>query len=85
MKQAPLRMPEAEVSLRFAAHLLFSGAAVGDVSVAIDGAQVQTGDTTHFDPIAFLAGLGWLSLSSEDGWQGHYRVRPEQPRNPRRC
>lgn len=67
-------MPEAEVSLRFAVHLLHSGAVTGEVSVAIDGAQVQTRDTAHFDPKEFLDGLGWIADTGTRNWQGTYRA-----------
>ncbi|MGJ0486950.1 MAG: hypothetical protein ACR65R_20785 [Methylomicrobium sp.] len=65
-------MPEAEVSLRLAIDLLSCRSAVDRVSVAIDGAQVRTGETIHFDICHFLPGLGWES-ALDGRWQAEYR------------
>ena len=46
-------MPEAEVSLRFACSLIESEVVVGEVDVALDGAQVRTGETVHFPVLEF--------------------------------
>jgi hypothetical protein len=67
-------MSEAEVSLRLALWLIAQNRVVGDVSVAIDGAQVRIGDTIHFPVAAFLTSLGWLGSEAEQ-WQGCYRCR----------
>ena len=64
-------MTEAEVSLRLALWLITSDRVNGDVSVAIDGAQVRTGTETHFQISEFLSQLGWRSETSEQ-WQGRY-------------
>jgi hypothetical protein len=65
-------MPEAEVSLRLAIHLLSQRKASGIVSVAIDGAQVRVGETIHFAIQDFMATQGWLCGGS-DRWQATYR------------
>ena len=54
----PLKMPEAEVSLRLAFFLIQRGIAAGDVHVAIDGAQIRTSDTVHFAIEEFLRPAG---------------------------
>ena len=66
------RMPEAEVSLRLAIHLITSGLVKSDVEVALDGAQVKIGQNHHFDVIGFLRSLGWLAESESLRWQGKY-------------
>lgn len=67
------RMPEAEVSLRLAIHLILSGLVKSNVEVALDGAQVKTGHSQHFDVIGFLRSLGWTSEVDSVRWQGKYR------------
>lgn len=67
------RMPEAEVSLRLAIHLITSGRAVGGVTVAIDGAQVKTGETIHFSVVDFLRSHGWEAATVGERWQGCYQ------------
>lgn len=67
------RMPEAEVSLRLAIHLITSGRAVEGVTVAIDGAQVKTGETIHFSVADFLRTHGWEPATVGERWQGCYR------------
>lgn len=69
---AQQRMAEAEVSLRLAAHLALTGRAAHPISVAIDGAQVKVGETSHFDVRAFLSTLGWSSFEPSHRWQGTY-------------
>jgi hypothetical protein len=74
------KMPEAEVTLRLAFHLIHEGLAASDVQVAIDGAQVKTTNTIHFGIAEFLRGLEWLKPAEEDVWQGtygHARYRPK--------
>ena len=68
------RMPEAEVSLRLAFWLLERGYADGCVDVALDGAQVRTGDTVHFDLLGFLEEHGWRKLRESDAWQCEYAL-----------
>ena len=48
-------MSEAEVSLRLAFYLLDYDLAASDVEVAIDGAQVKTGETIQFRIGDFIA------------------------------
>jgi hypothetical protein len=66
------QMPEAEVSLRLAFWLAESGLAFADVKVAIDGAQVQTKTTVHFDLLDFMLAAGWAKHEAEGAWQGSY-------------
>lgn len=68
------RMSEAEVSLRLAIDLLSRRMAVQVVSVAIDGAQVQTGQTVRFPMRDFMATLGWAG-DAQDRCQTTYRHR----------
>ncbi|MGE0761464.1 MAG: hypothetical protein AB7O38_30905 [Pirellulaceae bacterium] len=66
------KMPEAEVSLRLAFHLIEQGLTASDVHVAIDGAQVKTTDTIHFGISEFLRALKWIKSATDDLWQGTY-------------
>ena len=66
------KMPEAEVSLRLAFHLIEQGLAAGDVQVAIDGAQIKTTNTIHFAIAEFLAECQWLKSVTDEIWQGSY-------------
>ena len=65
-------MSEAEVSLRFACGLIESGAAVGEVDVALDGAQIRTGETEHFPIHEFLEACGWVLGNGNGTWRGNY-------------
>jgi hypothetical protein len=65
-------MPEAEVSLRLALWLIDQDLAQGRVDVAVDGAQVRTGQTVHFDPARFLGSAGWQCPRAAAGWRGTY-------------
>jgi hypothetical protein len=62
-------MPEAEVSLRLAFWLLERNIAFELVEVAIDGAQVKTVDTVHFDLPGFMRQCGWAKRPVGDAWQ----------------
>ena len=78
--EAQKKMPEAEVSLRLAFHLIERGLVISDVHVAIDGAQIKTTDAIHFGIEDFLSALGWLTPATGDTWQGTYthpRYRPK--------
>jgi hypothetical protein len=72
------RMPEAEVSLRVAIWLAERGWARERIEIAIDGAEVRTGHTVHFDPAEFLRVAGWVAGMTSAEWRGIYR-RPELP------
>jgi len=74
------KMPEAEVSLRLAFHLIERGLAASDVQVAIDGAQVMTTDTTHFGIAEFLHGTEWLKRATDGIWQGIYSHSRHTPK-----
>ncbi len=67
-----VRMSEAEVSLRLANYLVSSGRATNSVSVALDGAQVKTGQTNHFNVASFMQTLGWRAEIVSERWQGTY-------------
>lgn len=66
------RMPEAEVTLRLAMALIASGKVVGNVRAAIDGAQVKTSETVHFQIVEFLSSFGWLNSNAHARWQAEY-------------
>ena len=66
-------MPEAEVTLRLAIALITGNHVVGDVSAAIDGAQVKTKTMVHFPLIEFMSSLGWYATDETNRWQGTYR------------
>ena len=68
----PNQMPEGEVSLRLAFWAIHHGGARGQVEVAIDGAQVQTGDHIHFDPRGFLREHGWNLVGPTTGFGGRF-------------
>jgi len=69
----PQRMPEAEVSLRLAFWLIETKRVNSDVRVAIDGAQVATGEIIHFPLIDFMTSTGWKCAGPPTRWQGIYR------------
>ena len=68
------RMPEAEVSLRLAFHLLALAGSQGVARVAIDGAQIRVHGAEVFPIAAFLADAGWEQIAQEgkNAWQGWY-------------
>jgi len=65
-------MSEVEVSLRIAFYLLNHDIAASDVEVAIDGAQVKTGDTVHFSIAEFIAQNACVPVSTAPSWQTTY-------------
>lgn len=65
-------MPEAEVSLRLAFWLINQKMVEGEVSIAIDGAQVQVGDREIFPIRDFLKNLQWYKEDLLQTWQGLY-------------
>ena len=68
------RMPEAEVSLRLAFHLLALSGSQGVARVAIDGAQIRVHGAEVFPIAAFLADARWEQTAQEgkNAWQGWY-------------
>lgn len=69
------RMPEAEVILRLAFHLLDRSGSHGSADVSIDGAMVAVGGTEIFPIGAFLEQAGWDQVGRQTGrnaWQGSY-------------
>lgn len=77
---AQKQMPEAEVSLRLAFHLIEHGWAASDVKVAIDGAQIKTTNTIHFGIAEFLRGLEWRKPGTDEIWQGTYEHACHRPK-----
>lgn len=65
------RMAEAEVSLRLAFWLVANSLA-DRVDVAIDGAQVKTGATVHFELADFLSRSSWMKKVETTSWQSEY-------------
>ncbi len=74
----PERMPEAEVSLRLAFWLIETNRVKSDVRIAIDGAQVATGEVIHFPLIDFMKSRGWACSKPKDRWQGNYCCRSNE-------
>ena len=69
------KMTEAEVSLRVAIYFILRNISNNLVSVSIDGAQIKTGDTVHFDIKRFLNEIGAEKICGElEKWQGTYRL-----------
>ena len=62
------KMPEAEVSLRLALFLLRNKLVSADVSVALDGAQVKTGNIIHFPIYEFLQSNNCKKHGTSQGW-----------------
>lgn len=52
------KMPEAEVSIRLALFLIDKKLTASDVEIAIDGAQIKTGNKIHFKILDFLKSQG---------------------------
>ena len=57
---------------RLAFGLLAEGLVADDLDLAIDGAQVKTGDTVHFPITEFLHTVGWDQENPSDDWRGVY-------------
>lgn len=70
----PDQMPEAEVALRLAFHLLEHPASSDEASVALDGAQIRVQRRQVFPIRPFLFDLGWkqVAQSGKNQWQGEY-------------
>jgi hypothetical protein len=66
-------MTEAEVSIRLATWLIVRGMVDGPVRVAIDGAQIKTGDRVHFALGEFMTGAGWVGDGDGSTWRCTYR------------
>lgn len=74
-------MQEAEVSLRVAMYYIKRGLTDKNVFVAIDGAQIKTGNTVHFDIRSFFKENGLIKIDEvADRWQGIYSVGDYEPR-----
>lgn len=66
-------MPEAEVSLRIAQFFINKMMTSELVKVSIDGAQVKTGETIHFNIREFLIENGFEKMDGDmHRWQGRY-------------
>ena len=74
------RMPEAEVSLRLAFHLLAMPDSQGAAEVAIDGAQIRVHGSQVFPIVNFLHDLGWKQVKQQgkNPWQGWYEQGEQQ-------
>ena len=66
------KMSEAEVSLRLAFHLISHDFVTSSVVVAIDGAQIKTLETYHFNLTEFLEQNGCVRDELGTGWAGTY-------------
>lgn len=66
------KMPEAEVSIRLAHFLLQRKFAISTIRVAIDGAQLKTGNKVHFNLVAFMKELGWTTDQAPGTWPAKY-------------
>ena len=68
------RMPEAEVALRLAFHLLGRSDGDGFAEVALDGMQIRSRTVEVFPIEAFLESKGWVQTHQEgkNDWQGTY-------------
>lgn len=68
------RMPEAEVSLRLAFHLLAMPGSQGTAEIAIDGAQIRVHGSQILPIAAFLLDMGWKQVEQQgkNSWQGGY-------------
>lgn len=69
------RMPEAEVTLRLAFHLLSQSGSRNTATVGIDGAQIQVNGSSVFAIADFLVDEGWQQTEQrgKNPWQGTYR------------
>ena len=74
------KMSEAEVTLSLAFYLISGEHVASDVTVAIDGAQVRTRNTVHFQIAEFLEHNGWTKLGDGRVWQGPYAHREWEPK-----
>ncbi len=74
------RMPEAEVSLRLAVHLLALPGSQGVVEVAIDGAQIKVHGAEVFPIATFLADAEWKQIEQvgKNHWQGWYERKGQR-------
>lgn len=66
------KMSEAEVSLRLAFYLVSNDMVLDDVRVAIDGAQIRTGERVHFPIGDFLKQSGCRVRAGSNLWRGKY-------------
>lgn len=67
------KMSEAEVSLRIAIFLIQRELVNEEVLVSIDGAQIKTGNTVHFDIDGFTSFIGMEKISDTEKWQTTYK------------
>ncbi|WP_292466363.1 hypothetical protein [Methanolobus sp.] len=67
-------MPEAEVSLNLALYLILNDFVTSNVMVAIDGAQIKTGNNIHFPIEEFMAKKNCKMIKKQNDWRGTYRV-----------
>lgn len=68
-------MTEPEVCLRIAMHFISKGYTEKPVYISLDGAQMKTKNTIHFDINGFLKENGLQKLDNDvDRWQGEYAI-----------
>ncbi|MDK2912979.1 MAG: hypothetical protein PWR29_1936 [Methanolobus sp.] len=67
-------MSEAEVSINLALYLIRNELVSSDVWVAIDGAQIRTGNTLHFPIEDFMLENRCIMFETRKEWRGTYRV-----------
>ncbi|WML34329.1 hypothetical protein [Clostridium sp. OS1-26] len=68
------QMSEAEVSLTLALYLIRNNLVTSDVLVAIDGAQIKTGSTVHFQIEEFLLANKCRIVANQIEWRGTYKI-----------
>ncbi len=68
-------MPEAEVSLNLALYLILNDFVTSNVMVAIDGAQVKTGNNIHFPIEEFMAKNNCKIIEKQNDWRGTYKIK----------
>lgn len=74
-------MKEAEVSIRVALYYICNNITKENVQISIDGAQIKTKDTLHFDILNFLKEKGCRKIDGMDArWQGVYEVHGYEPK-----
>ena len=68
-------MTEPEVCLRIAMYYITMGHTEKPVYISLDGAQMKTKNTIHFDIFSFLTENGFKKLDHNvDRWQGEYEI-----------
>lgn len=74
------KMTEAEVSLELALYLIRNNLVSKDVTIALDGAQIRTGDSVHFNIHNYLKHNECTMLQQTNEWRGKYQVGDHKQR-----